>query len=159
MQTAEVVLGYVRALAWPAVVLLALGLFRSSIRSALGRLSRLEGFGAKASLETVAHDAQRVADSPEAPPHPPLAPGLDPSEMHVFTLGRYEDVREPVTHFREGQIVLVDLGFAGDADAKRAVDFLAGAVLNGRGTLLRWGDRAFLLVPRDQPLPAHAPPE
>lgn len=106
MGTAETVLDYLRALAWPAVTVTALVLFRRSIRSILARVSQVEGFGMRASLDRDMEEAQRVTGSPTtARPRT----GLDPNDLHAFALREYNDLRAPATHFREGRIVLADL--------------------------------------------------
>jgi hypothetical protein len=50
MSTADVVLAYIKTLVWPAIVALALILFRDPIRGLLGGLEEFEGFGFKAKI-------------------------------------------------------------------------------------------------------------
>lgn len=156
VDTAEIVLDYLRVLAWPLVVTVALLAFRASIRNVLARLSAFEGFGVKASLEKVVHDAQRVTGSPEGRRprgDSSLATMAVGGEAHIFSLRSYSETRGPAEAFRDGNIVLADLSPASDADAKRMVDFLAGTVFNARGTIERWDDKVFLLTPPGGPRP------
>lgn len=60
MPVPELVLSYIQTLVWPVVVIIALVLFRNSIRGVLKRISQFDAFGVTA---TMAEEARDVEDA------------------------------------------------------------------------------------------------
>ncbi|NEK59908.1 hypothetical protein GCU56_18800 [Geodermatophilus sabuli] len=68
MPAPELVLSYIQTLIWPVVVLIALFLFRNSIRGLLKRISQFDAFGVTATMAEEARDVEAalaVAAQPE----------------------------------------------------------------------------------------------
>lgn len=70
MQTADLVLSYLKVLVWPLIVLVAIVLFRNPIRALLGGLEEFEGFGIKAKINRQV--VQAAADSRAALENEPI---------------------------------------------------------------------------------------
>lgn len=65
----------------------------------------------------------------------------------VVEITEFDEVESVGARYRTGQAVLFDLAAATSTDARRVVDFVAGLTYALRGSLIKVGSRAFLLVP------------
>jgi hypothetical protein len=63
MTVADQVLSYIKALAWPAITILALVMFRDPIRGLLGGIEEFEGFGIKAKVRQRVSQAAQDAEA------------------------------------------------------------------------------------------------
>lgn len=67
MSNANLILSYIRALAWPVFALIALFLFRNPLRAMLGSIEEFEGFGVRAKIgqrmTQAASDVNRALDN------------------------------------------------------------------------------------------------
>jgi FtsZ-interacting cell division protein YlmF len=147
MSVSDAVLSYLRVLIWPALVcVLAFG-FRSTIRSLLRvRLRQIDAAGFSAKFEEVAQDAERVAQAGR-PQAPRRTGALDLTNVVKITAHTYNDARQIGENFREGKVVLLDLEEANPELRKRLIDFSAGTIFSGHGTIDRISNGVFLLTP------------
>ena len=114
----------------------------------------------------------RVASPPEAAPQPsnvrrlgprPAEPSPPPttqmpsstvrtvpsSKVHVTNPTTFNDVEEVGDRFRSDIPVIMNLAGAGEAVAKRLLDFASGLIYGLDGRIERVGDRVFLLTPKN----------
>lgn len=71
MADADLVLAYIKALAWPTIVVVVLILFRSPLKALLGAIEEFEGFGVRAKIGQRLTQAATAAEQSLAqdPPH------------------------------------------------------------------------------------------
>jgi FtsZ-interacting cell division protein YlmF len=135
-------------LIWPALVCaLAFG-FRSTIRSLLRvRLTQIDAAGFSAKFEDAAHDAEQLvrSDDPQRPTRPTKE--LNRDDIAFFTPQTYTDARPIGEAFREGKPCVIDLTQLNDPEGRRLVDFTAGLVFMGRGSIDRIRSKVFALTP------------
>jgi hypothetical protein len=148
MSVSEVVLSYLRVLIWPALIcVLAFG-FRSTIRSLLRvRLRQIDAAGFSAKFEDVAQDAERLVQAGQSPGTSLPPKPLSERDLVHFRPQTYDDARPIGEAFREGKPVVIDLTQINDADGRRLVDFVAGLVFMGRGSLDQLRSKVFVLTP------------
>lgn len=142
VDTAELVLEYVRALAWPVVVLIALALMRHQLRGVLHRLTGVEGFGVKASLSEAVIEARAISGTPRQTKPVKVPAGIEPMRPRS-----YSDAGDIGRRYRAGETLLVNLEDASNDDAKRIIDFIAGLVFHDHGQIERVSSMLFLLTP------------
>ncbi|MER7081461.1 Protein of unknown function [Saccharopolyspora kobensis] len=142
VEIARLVLDYLNTLIWPVALLVLVIAGRSQISGLAAKLTGIEAGtgGISATFEQAAEQAES------------LRPGEGAAAVPVDRLVRvapetYRDARELGDHLAAGTPVLLDLQDLPEADAKRFVDFSAGAVLISRGFIQRMDARQFLLVP------------
>lgn len=144
MNAADVVLEYVRVLAWPAVAAGVLIGYRRSAQQLLGRLSKVDAGAVSATFDKTTAQAAEITHSTTATvPAVEVRSSLADSiriKPHTFV-----EARVIGQHYRAGTPVLLDLTALTDADAKRLVDFSAGLTLYAGGTMNRIDSRVFLL--------------
>jgi hypothetical protein len=148
MSVSDAVLSYLRVLIWPALIcVLAFG-FRSTIRSLLRvRLRQIDAPGFSAKFDEVAQDAKRLVQSgqPKGTSLPPRSATERRAEH--FTPQSYTDAREIGEAFRAGHPVIVDLTQMDNRESVRLIDFSAGLIFMGRGSIDRLRSKVYALVP------------
>lgn len=158
MSVSEAVLSYLRVLVWPTLVgVIAFG-FRSTIRSLLRvRLTQIDAAGFSVKFEDAAQDAKRLVHNGQLGGRG-VAHWAAVSERDLvrFKPHSYMSARAIGEAFRAGKPVLIDLSKLDDDNARRLVDFSAGLIFMGRGSIDRLRDRVFILTPaaslrRDDP--------
>jgi cell division inhibitor SepF len=79
-------------------------------------------------------------------PHSNVRP-VASGKVHVTNPTTFNDVEEVGENFRNGVPVIMNLGSASEAVAKRMLDFASGLIYGLDGRIERAGDRVFLLTP------------
>ncbi|MGI8876202.1 MAG: cell division protein SepF [Egibacteraceae bacterium] len=105
-------------------------------------------------------NVRRIAPAP-SPGRPGVGPGdrggagephsnvrpVTSGKVHVTNPTTFNDVEEVGENFRNGVPVIMNLGSASEAVAKRMLDFASGLIYGLDGRIERAGDRVFLLTP------------
>lgn len=165
MDIADIVLDYLEVVAWPAVVLAVIIMFRTSIRTALGRLTELSGFGGSARFDAesaaifdriaVMSAAQGVADDT---PHgaPQSTPENHPRSQEKPRTASLDDVLKHWAALEASLAIL--LGHSGEPFGSRSTEEL---VLEGVQTKAISLDTANLVLDlhrlRDEFVHSHGP--
>jgi len=93
MAVADQVLAYLRALAWPIVVLIAIVLFRDSIRRLLAGIEEFEGFGVKTKIRQQVKRGVKAAEDvlKDSPPRTDATPGRLIAPNLVFIISQAQE--------------------------------------------------------------------
>lgn len=73
----------------------------------------------------------------------------EPARVVMVQPRKYNDAPTIGQHFREGQLVIMDVNGMSTAEATRMVDFAAGLAYGCEGRVERVAERVFLLAPAE----------
>lgn len=142
MQIARLVLDYLNTLIWPALLITIIIAGRSRLAGLVTKLSGIEAStsGLSATFEHSAAEATALTTSDG---ETSAAPSVD--QLVSITPTSYVAAREIGTHLAAGNPVLLDLQDLQEADAKRLIDFCAGAAFITNGAVHKLASRRFLV--------------
>lgn len=148
MNINEVVLSYLKILAWPILITFLAALFRSAVSETLrNRLTYISAgnFFSAEFKEVTQQAVEATGTAEEGSPETAAAPDL--SKASRVDIRQYSDLQEVAQKYRDGVPVILELGHASDRLAIRMVDFSAGLAISNHGELGRLDDKIFLLTP------------
>lgn len=143
MQIARLVLDYLNTLIWPVLLIVVLVAARSHLTGLTTKLSGVEvsTSGLSATFEHSA--AEAIALTADDGKTSTAAPSVD--QLVSITPTSYLAAREIGTHLAAGNPVLLDLQELQEDDAKRLMDFCAGATFITNGAIHKLATRRFLI--------------
>ncbi|WP_374108070.1 cell division protein SepF [Saccharopolyspora sp. 6V] len=142
MQIAHLVLDYMNTLLWPAVAVFGIAVFRRAIKGKIPSLSEIAAGSFSATFDTSTEEAASMAgdENAESPK------GITIDQFTRITAKGYAEARTIGESLREGRPVLLDLTEVSEADAKRLVDFCAGAAFLSFGSMEKVTNRLFIVT-------------
>ena len=136
-------LDYLNALIWPVLLIVLVVASRSRLAELAAKLSGLEAStsGISATFDRSADEAAELTSANHEVTT--TAPPVD-RLIHVHATS-YVSAREIGTHLANGAPVVLNVQDLSEADAKRIIDFCAGAAFITNGAIERVSPRRFMV--------------
>jgi FtsZ-interacting cell division protein YlmF len=144
VDVANIVLEYIKTLAWPTLLAGALIYYRKTIVRLFGRISQFDAAGVSAKFSKIANEAEELSHDDSNIKEKSVVNLNDASRIAPK---KYTEARSIGEQYRSGKPVIIDLTQMVNEDAKRIVDFSAGLVFSTRGTMDKIANKVFILTP------------